>query len=107
LSVNLGFNRLEYFEPWSGMLSEKAKAKKAFFKLLLYNFPEDNSQRINKAELQDMLKQTVQTMAIGPESAILLKSSDPGLLLEDAKKADSILIPFETAQDLHFKEPEE
>ncbi len=109
LSINLGFNRLEYFAPWSGMLDENKESlnKKEFFKLLLYNFPRDNSKKINKAELQDMLKQTLQTMAIAPESAILLKSCNPGLLLEDAKKADSILIPFETAQNLDYKKPEE
>lgn len=92
LSINAGFNRLEYFEPWGNHLSEVNRAtikQETFSKLLFYRFTEAQIEMIDREELEKTLKATQKKIAVGSTTAILLSSENPSLLLEDSKKADS------------------
>lgn len=96
LSINLGFNRHEYFEEWGNFLAEpQCPEKKSiiFNKILFYKI---NPGLLEESELSDFLQMfaCAKKMAIGETTAILLQSANPASLLDDSKKADAFFRRF-------------
>lgn len=92
LSINAGYNRLEYFEPWGNALHTRNEVQKndgTVSKLLFYRAGTGQELNIDERELTSTLKATIKKIAVGKTTAILLQSDIPALLLEDSRKADS------------------
>jgi hypothetical protein len=91
LSINAGFNRLEYFEPWGNFIHnpDQAMKDKTISKLLFFHLEENQVSNVNEDEIRQILRSTLKEMAVGKTTAILLNSADAALILEDSKKADA------------------
>jgi len=91
LSINLGFNRHEYFQEYGNRLVNRqsfAEPDKQLNKILFYHPPAEKVAEIDAEELLQLLKTSVRKIKIAATTVILLTSNDPTQLLEDSKKAD-------------------
>ncbi|GAB4279436.1 MAG: hypothetical protein Kow0029_23310 [Candidatus Rifleibacteriota bacterium] len=106
LSLNLGFNRLEYHSGWGSMLEtdKSNRPPKGLYKLLFYKVTPESQKMINKNEVAEMLKSSFMKMETGNNSAILLYSENPSDLLEDSKKADAFFKHLGQDYDLPAEE---
>jgi hypothetical protein len=91
LSINLGFNRHEYFPDYGNRLIDRqsfAEPEKQLNKILFYHLPPEKLTKIDSQELWQLLKTSIKKLEIAETTVILLTSNDASLLLEDSKKAD-------------------
>jgi hypothetical protein len=97
ISLNFGFNRLEYFEKWGDMLNLKEKENNNLLhKIIFYHPIEAKINEINQSELKRLLSKTLVGLVTNTDCTILLSSKNPQEILEDSQKAETILKPLET-----------
>lgn len=92
LSLNLGFNRHEYFAAYGDFLKKPQvfpARTKELFKILFYQVAHKKLEMLDQQELHRLLQTTISELEIGATTVILLRSENPAELLDDSKKADS------------------
>lgn len=92
LSLNLGFNRHEYFTEFGNFLNKPQDfpaRTKELFKILFYQVPDNKLELLDERDLSRLLQTTLYKLEIAATTVILLRSENPTELLDDSKKADS------------------
>jgi hypothetical protein len=89
LSVNPGYNRLEYFPSWGNALRVEKTAGyfKTLNKLLFFYLTDEQLQKVNETELKTILAESLAELWIGNLSVIWLRTSNPQVIKDDSKKA--------------------
>lgn len=92
LSINLGFNRHEYFPEYGDYLGRPqvfTEKTGELNKILFYRLKPEQLADLDAKEIAELLRTTIKKIDVGETTVILLRSPDPTLLLDDSKKADS------------------